>query len=349
MTGGRREELVEQTEPGEKKEVSERKKQWREMEGEVNEEMEGMVAELESMLREGLLTQQRYDRLLVKILSGETPDMLDEEEGDGEDEDEDDYDEDNSLFSRSSSLFNVYGQGAASGSDISSDEDDIFLKEDTNASKSLGFSALYKQNSLVEELDNPTIPPPPPPRADLSPQSRQNLNMVMVGGKPKPSGKKALTQTATQLSSEQGVPSKRGFYRQASSFEAAKFNPSLAAYMKKDKFEVILIDEREYPPPSHPPPLIGVIPPPPPQPFSEDAQEKVDEIEVKDQKERDTVGAPPSERDTAASHRSTDTSYKEKQFAMKPELLSAALKKRSQWALNRRDSSEFYNQDVWQK
>lgn len=379
-------------------------------ESEEMSEMEQQVMALTGLLEEGLVSQEKYDILVVKILSGEMPDLLGDSEetmqGHGDD---DDYD-DRSMASRSSSLFNVHDGPI---DELSSDEEDENLKNNIVMSN-MGFSALYKQNSLVELRDNPSevnpqgapLPPLPPPSSH-SPDSsvrgssqnavRKQLNMVMMGAKPKNAKKKQLASTANTEAKVEDTKSKsnakRGFFRQASSFEAAKYNPSLAAGLKKNQFDVIMIDGNEFPPPADPPPA-GDIPLPPPlqlpsrgsgggrippvlesAPGLEDVEksksierisqaQETKERPTLESKERSTLetkerpaqetmrasGVRESERDTnretsvtSMTSLSLDESYKNKQFAMKPELLSAALKKRSQWTLNRHDSNEFYS------
>mmetsp|Transcript_23263 Transcript_23263/g.39420 ORF Transcript_23263/g.39420 Transcript_23263/m.39420 type:complete len:376 (-) Transcript_23263:204-1331(-) len=370
-------------------------------ESEEMSEMEQQVVALTGLLEEGLVSQEKYDILVVKIMSGEMPDLLGDSEDTMQGENDDDYD-DRSIESRSSSLFNVHDGPI---DELSSDEEDENLKNNIVMSN-MGFSALYKQNSLVEVRDNPSevnpqgvpLPPLPPPSHSTGSSGgdggsshnavRKHLNMVMMGGKPKNAKKKQLaSSTSTEAGAEDSKAkssAKRGFFRQTSSFEAAKYNPSLAAGLKKNQFDVIMIDGNEFPPPADPP-AAGDIPPPPPlqlptrgagggrippllesEPHHEDvdksnpkerlsqerptqetvqtggARESSFQSEATEQTERET-----NDRDTSVTSMTSlsqlDTSYKNKQFAMKPELLSAALKKRSQWTLNRHDSNEFYN------
>jgi hypothetical protein len=366
-------------------------------------EMEEQVEALTSLLEEGLVSQEKYDILVVKIMSGEMPDLLGDEEdtrpsrghghgdghgdgyghGDGHGDGhgyghggEGEDDDDRSMASRSSSLFNVHNDETDY---LSSDEEDENLKSNIVTSN-MGFSALYKQNSIVDLRDNPSedlqplgMPLPPlPPTEDQNSTSthslhkQKHLNMVMMGARPKSTKKKTLNSVGASAEAG-GIKSKnsarRGFFRQTSSFEAAKYNPSLAANLKKNLFDIIMIDKREYPPPADAP-AAGDIPLPPPLslPVPGVGGGRVPPEVQASLEEKNTIVMPSGlgsetspnkeyresngDRETSVTSMtslSSDTSYKNRQFAMKPELLSAALKKRSQWTLNRHDSNEFYN------
>jgi hypothetical protein len=198
----------------------------------------------------------------------------------------------------------------------------------------------------------------------LSPPRSKNLTKNLLSARPKSSTKKLLGPIT---STERGG-NRKGFFRKSSSFEAAKYNTSLAASLKRKQFEIIMIDSREFPAPSEPP-VDGDTPAPPPSsplalgaallsppPFSPPPPPPSVTVTGDGQEEKGTWGGRGAELAAAArrevessedtssfcSSITADSSYKDKQFAMQPGMLSAALKKRSQWTLNRHDSSEFY-------
>lgn len=379
-----------------------------------NADIELKMERVTEMLGEGRISQAKYDSLVVQILSGEKVNEENDEEEvlydyiDDEEDDDEREDDDLSACTRSSSLFRLH------------DDEDYFLEEEDEEVQQLGFSALYKQNSFTDMQDNPasmTAPQPPPPPT----KKPVTVKNVMMGGSPKKTTKKPLTPPDDVENKERTSPpallqrqhssarSKRGFYRRASSLEAAKFNSSLAEAVKKQKFEYIMIDPKKYPPPQGEPPDMGEIPPPPdcaspktlspknksaspnwmedtvavgvaknaspevsphvrslqqsPEATERSSGEKLslfknanrpDMSVLKKAKANLTKFEKEPEDETNRSESSSlsnsespdrergSMSYKKKQFNMRPELLNAALKKRSQWNLNRQGSNEFF-------